>query len=432
MTDETAAIPYVPLRIQSAYSMLEGAIHPKDLAKRCEELGFPAAALTDRSNLFSAMEVTNALMGVGVQPIMGALLAVERPGGRVIGGAAPQDWLVLLAQDDEGYANLISLLSHAHLGSDPAEGPHVDLDRLAEHGQGLICLTAGPEGALGRLLAEGQRDSALSYLTELEGIFDGRLYIEISRTDDPIEKASETALIELAHERGLPLVATNPAQFLDAHFAPAHDALLCIGDVTVVDMTERRRTNPERWLKPRSEMQKLFADLPEALANTAVIAQRCAVAAPERDPILPSLAGDPEAEVAKLREEAQAGLEARLARKPNADREAYFKRLDYELGIIEKMGFPGYFLIVADFIKWAKDNHIPVGPGRGSGAGSVVAWSLTITDLDPIELGLLFERFLNPERVSMPDFDIDFCETRRGEVIPVSYTHLTLPTIYSV
>ncbi len=404
-----ASAPYVPLRCFTSYSMLEGANHPKDLAKRCAEMGVPAAGVADRSNLFSAMEISAAFAEAGLQPVIGAMVAV--------GGTPILDWLVLYAQDEGGYANLIALLSHAHLDSDPADGAHVDLDRLAEHAEGIICLTGGAEGAIARLLSEQQVKAAESYLSELESLFAGRLYVEITRTGHAVEAASEEALIGLAHARNLPLVATNPAAFPEREFSPAHDVMLCIGSGTYTQSQERPRTNPELWLKPPPIMEETFSDLPEALANTAVIAQRCAVIAPQRDPILPSLAGDPDAEVAALREQARAGLEARLAGRTGLDRDTYFQRLDYELGIIEGMGFPGYFLIVADFIRWAKEQGIPVGPGRGSGAGSVVAWSLTITDLDPIELGLLFERFLNPERVSMPDFDIDFCETRRGEVI---------------
>ena len=410
-----AVSPYVPLRIQSSYSMLEGAIHPKQIASLCAERGVPAAALADRSVLFAAMEFSSAMAGAGVQPIIGTLLAVERPGSEGVGGSPRLDWLVLLAQDEEGYANLIALVSEAHLGSDPAVGPHVTLDGLQARGSGLICLTAGAEGALARLIADGQRAKADAYLEELERIFSGRLYVEICRTGDPVEAASEEGLLARAKECGLPIVATNPACFPDEAFAPAHDAMLCIAGSTYLDIEERRRTNAACWLKPEAEIRALFADLPEAIDNTAVIARRCAVMAPEREPILPSLAGDGEGEAALLREQAREGLERRLSAVPPAEHAAYRERLEYELGIIEQMGFPGYFLIVADFIRWAKGEGIPVGPGRGSGAGSVVAWSLTITDLDPIRLGLLFERFLNPERVSMPDFDIDFCETRRAK-----------------
>ena len=254
----------------------------------------------------------------------------------------------------------------------------------------------------------------------MEALFAGRLYVELSRRGDATEKAAEAALIELAYARALPLVATNPANFVDPQFHPAHDAMLCIAQSAYVESEDRRASNPEAWLKSAEAMEDSFSDLPEAIRNTLVIAQRCAFMAPKRKPILPSLAGDREGEAAQLKADAHAGLVERLALYPDLseeERQAYVERLDFEVDVITQMGFPGYFLIVADFIKWAKAHDIPVGPGRGSGAGSLVAWSLTITDLDPLKLGLLFERFLNPERVSMPDFDIDFCETRRGEVI---------------
>jgi DNA polymerase-3 subunit alpha len=224
----------------------------------------------------------------------------------------------------------------------------------------------------------------------------------------------------LAYARDLPLVATNPANFAEPNFFAAHDALLCIANSTHIDAADRPRSSREAWVKSGPMMDELFADLPEALANTLVVAKRCAFMPPKRKALLPSLAGDTEGEALMLIADARAGLEKRLepyGEMTAEERQVYFDRLDFETGIINKMGFAGYFLIVADFIKWAKDNDIPVGPGRGSGAGSVVAWALTITGLDPLRLGLLFERFLNPERVSMPDFDIDFCETRRGEVI---------------
>ena len=291
---------------------------------------------------------------------------------------------------------------------------------LDGHSDGLVCLTAANEGALVRLLAEARSEAAEDYCDRLQALFPDRLYIEIARRDDPLEEAAEDALIELAYARDLPLVASNPASYGEPNFYAAHDAMLCIANSTHVDAAERPRSNPQWWVKSWPMMRELFEDLPEATANTLVIAQRCAFAPPKRKPLLPSLAGDASGEAQMLIDDARAGLEKRLepyGELPEEERKAYFDRLDFETGVINKMGFAGYFLIVADFIKWAKDNDIPVGPGRGSGAGSVVAWALTITDLDPIRLGLLFERFLNPERVSMPDFDIDFCETRRGEVI---------------
>jgi DNA polymerase-3 subunit alpha len=410
--------PFVPLRIFSAFTMLEGAIDPKDIAKYAKRHGFPAAAVTDRNGLYGAMAFSDAAMKGGIQPVIGTMLCVARPPW----GDAPQalDWIALYAQDETGYQNLCELVSMAHLDRPIEEDPHVAFDRLQGRTDGLIALTAGAEGAVARLFAEEQAAAAIDYVDRLELLFPGRLYVELCRRMNEVEARAEKHLIDLAYAHELPLVATNPACFGDAHFHAAHDAMLCIANSAYLDSDERPKSSPDAWLKPTPDMQKLFEDLPEALANTLVVAQRCAVAAPSRKPILPSLAGDREGEATKLREDAHAGLAARLAKAGVTDaaqRQAYVDRLDFELDVIIQMGFPGYFLIVADFIKWAKAHDIPVGPGRGSGAGSVVAWALTITDLDPIKLGLLFERFLNPERVSMPDFDIDFCETRREEVI---------------
>jgi DNA polymerase-3 subunit alpha len=407
--------PFVPLRVFSAYTMLEGAIEPKAIAKQARKLGFPAAAITDRNGLYGVMAYCEAAQKDGVQPIIGAMLAVARPDSPA--GALRIDWLALYAQDAAGYDNLCALVSAAHLDRPGHEDAHVPLSRLAGATEGLIALTAGADGALARLISEGQPCEA--YLDSLQALFPDRLYIEITRRNDAVEEAAEAALIDLAYARDLPLVATNPAYYAEPSFHLAHDAMLCIAASAYVDTEDRRRSCPESWMKDGAAMAALFEDLPEALANTAVVAQRCAFAAPKRKPILPSLAGDPAAEAMALAEEAAAGLEARLVVAGIAGEAAasYRERLAFEIDVINSMGFGGYFLIVADFIKWAKRQGIPVGPGRGSGAGSVVAWALTITDLDPLKLGLLFERFLNPERVSMPDFDIDFCETRREEVI---------------
>ena len=410
---------FVPLRIFSCYTMLDGAIEPKAIAKRARELGFPAAALTDRNGLYAAMPFSEAAREAGVQPIIGTMLGLARP-GMPEGVAVPIDWIALYAQDETGYENLCALVSMAHLARPPEAVPHVDLAMLEGRTDGLIALTAGREGGLARLFAEDQPDAALAYAQRLQTLFPDRLYIELTRRLDEIEGKAEPALLDLAYDRDLPIVATNPCCFAEQSFGEAHDAMLCIAHSTYVASEDRPRSSPDAWLKPAKEMRLLFADLPEAIANTLVVAQRCAVAAPKRKPILPSLAGDVAAEAEALRHDARAGLDMRLAKvKAEGDdwQRPYRDRLEFELDVIIAMGFPGYFLIVADFIKWAKDNDIPVGPGRGSGAGSVVAWSLTITDLDPMKLGLLFERFLNPERVSMPDFDIDFCETRREEVI---------------
>ncbi|PEQ11859.1 DNA polymerase III subunit alpha [Novosphingobium sp. PC22D] len=440
--------PFVPLRIFSSYTMLDGAIDPKAIAKVAKERGFPAAAICDRNGLYASSAFAGAAKSSGIQPIIGTFLAVARseagPAGEPV-----IDWLALFAQDETGWDNLCHLVSEAHLGRPVEFDPHVAWEAMEGHTAGLICLTGGAEGALARHYAEGDATRAEAYCDWLQGLFGDRLYIEIARTGDAIEDASEEALIELAYARDIALVASNPAQFAEPHFHKAHDAMLCIAHSTQIDASDRPHSVADRWVKPATMMAELFSDLPEAVANTLVVAQRCAFAPPKRKPLLPSLAGDREGEARMLAEDARVGLARRLApywpeasveeidavlALPEAEREAahaarlaplgvgaefldYARRLDFEVQIIVGMGFPGYFLIVADFIKWAKDNGIPVGPGRGSGAGSLVAWALTITDLDPLTLGLLFERFLNPERVSMPDFDIDFCETRRGEVI---------------
>jgi DNA polymerase-3 subunit alpha len=409
-----AYAPFVPLRIFSSYSMLEGAIDPKAIAKLAKERGFPAAAICDRNGLYGATMFASGCKGEGVQPIIGALLGVaEEHGG-------PVSYLPLYVQDEAGWLNLCHLVSSAHLDRPVEFDPHVLLADIAGHSDGLIALSGAGEGALARLLAEGRRDAADELAARLDGLFPGRFYIEIARRGDPVEEAAEEALIELAYRRDLPLVATNPANYAETYQHSAHDAMLCIASSTHIDSAERPRSSVEAWVKPADAMAQIFADLPEATANTLVIAQRCAYAPPKRKPILPSLAGDLAGEARMLAEDARRGLAARLepyGELSDEELKVYLDRLDFEVDVITRMGFPGYFLIVADFIKWAKAQGIPVGPGRGSGAGSLVAWALTITDLDPIKLGLLFERFLNPERVSMPDFDIDFCETRRGEVI---------------
>ncbi|MEN2712821.1 DNA polymerase III subunit alpha [Sphingomonas sp. NPDC092331] len=410
---------FVPLRVFSSFTMLEGAIEPKAIAKRAKELGFPAVAVADRNGLYASMSFGDACIKSGIQPIIGTLLAVKRP-DMPDGVAAPIDWLALYAQDEAGYLNLCDLVSMAHLDRPTEEDAHIPFDALEGRTEGLLCLTAGREGALARLYAEQQDKAADAYARRLEALFPERLYIEIVRRLDEVEGRAEARLLDLAYGRNLPLVATNPSCFAEPTFHEAHDAMLCIANSSYVASDDRPRSSPDAWMKPANEMRSLFADLPEAIANTLVVAQRCAYAAPKRKPILPSLAGDREGEAAMLRERSWQGLDARLEKAGITgaeDRKPYEDRLEFELDVIIQMGFPGYFLIVADFIQWAKAHDIPVGPGRGSGAGSAVAWALTITDLDPLKLGLLFERFLNPERVSMPDFDIDFCETRRGEVI---------------
>jgi DNA polymerase-3 subunit alpha len=421
---------FVHLRVHSAYSLSEGALKIKDLISLCKAECMPAVAVTDTGNLFGAMEFAPAATGAGIQPIIGAQIGIRREEGEGRTGAvspAP-DQLVLLAQNEAGYGNLLHLLSKSFLDTPPGDVPQVSMADLESGAAGLIALSGGPAGAIGRLLGGGQMDAAAAMTDRLAAMFDGRFYIELMRHGLPLEDRIEPGLLDLAYARDLPLVATNEAFFADRGMYEAHDALLCIAGGAYVSQADRRRLTPEHYFKSAAEMRALFADLPEALDNTLVIARRCACMPEMRDPILPvytKLGGRTEIEA--LQDLAARGLEARLEAQIFADgmdeaaREAaakpYRERLDYELGVIAQMGFPGYFLIVADFILWTKDQGIPVGPGRGSGAGSVVAWALTITDLDPLRWGLLFERFLNPERVSMPDFDIDFCMDRRDEVL---------------
>ena len=411
---------FIHLRLHTEFSLLEGAVRLKKLPAICEKAGMPAVAVTDTNNMFAALEFSVSAKDAGVQPIVGCQVDVEYETAG-LGEAAPRPApLVLLAQNRTGYEALMKLNSALYLRE--ADWPHVTLDELAENAGGVICLSGGPNGPVGRLLQAGQHSKAEALMNRLAAMFPQRFYVELQRhpTESgqlpPPEQATERPMIEMAYQMALPLVATNDVYFPDPKMYEAHDALICIAEGAYVDQqADRRRLTQQHYFKSPQEMAALFADLPEALENTIEIAKRCAFAVERHDPILPKFAED---EVDELRRQAKAGLDARLAViEPAAEREEYDKRLEFELGIIEGMGFPGYFLIVADFIKWAKDHDIPVGPGRGSGAGSLVAYALTITDLDPLRYSLLFERFLNPERVSMPDFDIDFCMDRREEVI---------------
>lgn len=404
---------FIHLRTHSQHSLLEGAVPVKKLVALAAEQGMPAVALTDTNAIFAGLEFSVTAVGAGVQPIIGCQVTLSTDG--VTGG------VVLLAQNRAGWMNLMALSSCLYLreGSAPV---HITLAELTAHAEGVICLTGGATGPLGQLVGAGKLPEARELTRQMATAFPDRLYIELQRHPAengalmPAEAASEGGMVDLAYALDLPLVATNDVYFPKSDMYEAHDALLCIADKTYVDQPQpRRRLTPQHYFKSAAEMAALFADLPEAVANTVEIARRCAFAVSRHKPILPRFADD---EVEELRRQAKEGLAARLAVIPHSVPLAeYEARLSFELGIIEQMGFPGYFLIVADFIKWAKDHDIPVGPGRGSGAGSLVAYALTITDLDPLRYSLLFERFLNPERVSMPDFDIDFCMDRREEVI---------------
>ena len=412
---------FVHLRVKSCYSLLEGAVRPKELAKLCTSLAMPAVAVCDNNNLFGVFDISETLANEGVQPIVGALVSLDLdPTPQISGFGMRQkpSVLPLLAQSPDGYRNLVKLLSAAYLTCGPGEWPHVDRQTLANHGKGLIALTGGPGGPLNTLLVSGQVDAASVILDQLAEIFGDRLYVELQRHGVIEERTAERFLIDLAYDKCIPLVATNDVHFGREDMYEAHDALLCIADSTYVSQRDRRRFTREHRFKSPAEMSAQFADLPEAISNTIEIAQRCAFRPKKHKPILPKFEPasglSPQDELKRL---AQSGLERRLSESGlYAPREQYDERLAYELEIINRMDFPGYFLIVSDFMKWTRAQRIPVGV-RGSGAASLVAWSLDITNLDPLRFGLLFERFLNPERISMPDFDIDFCQERRDEVV---------------
>ena len=408
---------FVHLRVHSAYSLSEGAIKADKIPTLAREADMPAVAITDTANLFGALGFSQACVERGIQPIIGCQLALTREDNP----ALPPDPIVLLAQDATGLDNLQRLSSRGFLDTDPGAKPQLGFATLGSHAAGLILLTGGTTGPLARLLGEGRRHDAECLLTRFADAFPDRTMVELHRHGAPLERAVEPALIGLADAAGLPLVATNDCFFTRPDMHEAHDALLCIAEGRLLSDPDRRRATPEHWFKPAAKMRALFADLPDASDNTLAIARRCAVMAETRKPLLPVCPKVPpgSTEEATLRTMAADGLARRMAA-AGADTDTarfYRERLDYELSVIAAMGFAGYFLIVADFIQWAKAQGIPVGPGRGSGAGSVVAWALTITDLDPIRFNLLFERFLNPERVSMPDFDIDFCQEGRDRVI---------------
>jgi DNA polymerase-3 subunit alpha len=384
----------------------------------------PAVAITDTGNLFGALEFATTCSAAGVQPIIGCEIALERSNGERgnrLGRSAEPNRIVLLVQNETGYRNLIELVSRSYLATEIPSEPAISRCDLAQVSDGLLCLAGGPKGPIGRLLAEGQSEAAEAVLSELAAAFPNRLYVELMRHGAPEEARCESGLIELAYRHRLPLIATNDTYFPDRDFYEAHDALLCVAQGTAVADTDRKRLTPLHYFRSAVEMREAFADLPEACDNTLTIARRCAFIPRPRQPILPAFPmADGLDEEAALRRAAHAGLDVRLSAIGALAEEIakpYRERLEFELATIIRMGFAGYFLIVSDIIQWAKRQGIPVGPGRGSGAGSVVAWALTITDLDPLRFGLLFERFLNPERVSMPDFDIDFCQDRRDEVI---------------
>jgi DNA polymerase-3 subunit alpha len=424
-----ADLGFVHLHVHSSYSLLEGALTIARLAELAKADRQPALALTDTDNMFGALEFSDKMAGAGIQPIVGCALALDfadlETNPRAGTGPMPErPRIVLLAARESGYRSLMRLNSRAFLETPPNEQPHLKLAWLENETDGLIALTGGPGGPLDAAIVAGQGNLANGRCETLLRLFGDRLYVELQRHATSAERNAEPALVELAYARGVALVATNEPLFARREDYEAHDALICIAEGRMVIETDRRQRTPEHRFKTRAEMAALFSDLPEALASTVEVAQRCSFRPRVQAPILPRFsvgaAGAAVDEGAELRKRAEIGLERRIGGHgvaPGRTVEEYRERLAFELNVIEGMKYPGYFLIVSDFIQWAKGQGIPVGPGRGSGAGSLVSYALTITDLDPIRFGLLFERFLNPERVSMPDFDIDFCQDRRDEVI---------------
>jgi DNA polymerase III subunit alpha len=425
---------FIHLRVHSAYSLLEGALPLGKIIGHAIQDEAPAIAVTDTNNLFGALEFAQKAVKDGIQPIVGCQLGVafedalaeaRRANSRK--ALTEYDPLVLIAATEAGYANLVRLVSRAYLENEAGAATHVASDWLREHCEGIICLTGGPRGPIGAAIKADRGEVAEARLLFLREVYGDRLYVELERLQG-YDRVLEAAAVNLAYRHDLPLVATNEAFFRTRDDFDAHDALVAIAEGSVVASDDRRRLTPDNYLKSQAEMATLFADLPEAIDNTIEVALRCSHYPRTRAPILPRFTGGEaeneeaalKAEAEELKRQAREGLDLRLSTQGIAEghtREEYEERLEYELGIIERMKFPGYFLIVSDFIKWAKAHDIPVGPGRGSGAGSLVAYVLTITDIDPLRFSLLFERFLNPDRVSMPDFDIDFCQDRREEVI---------------
>ena len=429
---------FVHLSVHTAFSLAEGAIQIKDLVSRCVEENMPAVGIADTGNLFGALEFAVTASEAGIQPIIGVQLNVRRKSisdenlhqrTQIVNSTSNTvDRLILIAKNEQGYLNLLDLVSKSFLDSDDSGLPQISFEDLEKRNEGLIVLTGWFSGEVGKLILDDRILEAEKALLNLQKVFNDRLYLEIQRHGSADERLVEEQLLEFAYQYDIPLVATNDCYFDSKDLYDAHDILLCIAQSTTISNSSRKRLTSQHYFKSASEMVELFKDLPEAIENTITIAKRCSFMPKTLDPILPKFvsAGADNEEV-DLRLKSFAGLEKRFQENVftvDADeysleekKKLYKERLQTELSIINQMGFPGYFLIVADFIQWAKKTGIPVGPGRGSGAGSLVAWSLLITDLDPIRWGLLFERFLNPERISMPDFDIDFCQERRGEVI---------------
>ncbi|MEX8518515.1 MAG: DNA polymerase III subunit alpha [Leptothrix sp. (in: b-proteobacteria)] len=421
---------FVHLRTHTEFSVVDGTLRIDEMVKTAAKHGQPALAITDLANLFGGVKFYSAARKKGVQPILGADIWLEPETATTAGETRVASRLLLLVQDRQGYLNLCELLSRAWIQNVQRNQAWVKWEWLEELSASLIALSGAQMGAIGQALSVQDNTRAVELAQRLSGIFPQRFYIELQRAGLPGQDTYVRAAVPLAAQLGLPVVATHPVQFLESDDFEAHEARVCIAEgETIANPKRIKRFSREQYFKSSVQMAELFADVPSALANTAEIAKRCNLTLVLGKPQLPNFPTPTLADGSSMpmadyfRQLSFEGLEERLAllypnvAKRDAERPRYVERLEFELTTILKMGFPGYFLIVSDFIRWAKANGCPVGPGRGSGAGSLVAYVLSITDLDPLHYNLLFERFLNPERVSMPDFDIDFCQGNRDRVI---------------
>ena len=434
---------FVNLRTHTTYSLCKGAIKVEDLISKAESYKMPALGICDCQNLFGALEFSTYCKKAGIQPIIGCELLVnfnnhlnktDNNGSKAktLSNLDIEKSLVkmpIIATKEIGYKNLMHLVSSSFINRQDGIPPHIDFDMVIKNSSGLIAFSGGIDGIIAKLIANNQNHKIEEILSTLKNTFpNNNFYMEISRIGLENEKKLEPIFIDLAIKNQIPLVATNDTYFLNSDMHEAQDILSAIGEGKTLIDNDRTHFSPEQFFQSPELIEKKFSDLPEAIINTSLIAKKCTIMAFERLPTLPKFnKAENFSESEELKKQSNEGLKTRLEKKfildnikpdlQNKITEEYQERLDFEIAVIIGMNFPGYFLIVSDFIKWAKKNNIPVGPGRGSGAGSLVAWCLQITDLDPLRFGLLFERFLNPERVSMPDFDIDFCQARRDEVI---------------
>ncbi|HNN16573.1 MAG TPA: DNA polymerase III subunit alpha, partial [Giesbergeria sp.] len=410
---------FVHLRLHTEFSVVDGTNRIDEVVASAAADGQPALAISDLNNLFGAVKFYKAARGKGVKPILGAEIVLEGEGSH------PPARLVLLVQGSQGYLNLSELLARAWTRNAAKGQALCTWAWLEELSPGLIALSGAQAGPVGQALMRGDEAGAADLALRLAGVFPHRFYLEIQRAGRPEDETHVAAAVPLAARLNLPVVATHPVQFATEEDFEAHEARVCIAEGEILANPRRvRRFTREQYFKSSAQMQALFADIPSALANTVEIAKRCNLTLVLGKPQLPNFPIPGGMTIEEFfRKVSHDGLEERLQHlypdvaERDRQRPRYVERLEFELGTILKMGFPGYFLIVGDFIQWAKNNGCPVGPGRGSGAGSLVAYALKITDLDPLQYNLLFERFLNPERVSMPDFDIDFCQANRDRVI---------------